>query len=157
MARGGSAAPERWPRPALTVDVVLVAVEPAASVLLIERAHDPFAGAWALPGGFVDAGERVYDAAVRELAEETGIAAGPLTLLGAYDTPGRDPRGWTVSITYLQCLVAEVAARAGDDAAQARWFSLDALPTLAFDHAMIVADAAAALRDRRAGACPPQR
>jgi 8-oxo-dGTP diphosphatase len=138
---------ERWPRPALTVDVVLLAGEPAASVLLIERAHDPFAGAWALPGGFVDAGERVYDAALRELAEETGITAGPLSLLGVYDTPGRDPRGWTVSVTYLQRLPAEVAARGGDDAAQARWFALDALPTLAFDHALIVAEAiASALR-----------
>jgi 8-oxo-dGTP diphosphatase len=144
LAAPGDLAAAEWPRPALTVDIVLLAGKVPASVLLIQRAHDPFAGAWALPGGFVDAGERVYDAAVRELAEETGIVAGPLTLLGVYDTPGRDPRGWTVSVTYLERLDAEVPAQGGDDASLAEWFALDALPELAFDHATIVADAKAA-------------
>jgi 8-oxo-dGTP diphosphatase len=132
---------EKWPRPSLTVDVVLLSGDPAASVLLIERAHDPCAGAWALPGGFVDQGERVHQAALRELEEETGIAAGPLTLLGVYDTPGRDPRGWTVSVTYLQRVAQRLEAVGGDDASSARWFLLDDLPELAFDHATIVADA----------------
>jgi 8-oxo-dGTP diphosphatase len=83
--------------PALTVDVVALAGDPPARVLLIERGGDPFAGSWALPGGFIEPGERVIAGAARELAEETGIEAGPLELLGIYDTPGRDPRGPTVA------------------------------------------------------------
>jgi 8-oxo-dGTP diphosphatase len=143
MSTSNSEANEPWARPALTVDVMLLAGGPAASVLLIQRAHEPFAETWALPGGFVDEGERVYDAALRELGEETGIAAGQLTLLGVYDTPGRDPRGWTVSVTYISQVASELAAEGGDDASEARWFALDALPTLAFDHATIIADGAA--------------
>ena len=135
--------------PALTVDAVVLAAP--GSVLLIRRASEPFAGSWALPGGFVDEGERVADAALRELAEETGIeAAPPLALLGVYDTPGRDPRGWTVSVVYLLRLPAPVAVMGGDDAAEARWFELDALPPLAFDHALVIADAVScAERDPR--------
>lgn len=146
MPATGSAepGPERWPRPSLTVDVVLLSGDPATAVLLIERGHEPSAGAWALPGGFVDQGERVYDAALRELAEETGVSAGPLTLLGVYDTPGRDPRGWTISVTYMQRVEDQLAAVGGDDASNARWFDLEALPGLAFDHAAIIADARAA-------------
>jgi 8-oxo-dGTP diphosphatase len=144
VTRTGTGERERWPRPSLTVDVVLLSGDPASGVLLIERGHPPSAGAWALPGGFVDEGERVYDAALRELAEETGIAGGPLTLLGVYDTPGRDPRGWTVSVTYMQRVEEQLAAVGGDDARNAQWFSLEALPELAFDHATIVADAQAA-------------
>jgi 8-oxo-dGTP diphosphatase len=129
--------------PALTVDVVLLAGEPAASVLLIERRNEPFAGRWALPGGFVEPGEQVHDAALRELFEETGVALdGELALLGVYDTPGRDPRGSTVSVTYARRCVAELAAAGGDDARRAHWFALASLPPLAFDHAVIVAEAA---------------
>jgi len=133
-----------WARPALTVDVALLARQPAPRILLVQRGSEPFAGSWALPGGFVDEGERVHDAAVRELAEETGVAAPPLTLLGVYDTPGRDPRGWTVSVAFLGVLERELAAQGADDASDATWFSLTALPKLAFDHEAIVAAAAAA-------------
>jgi 8-oxo-dGTP diphosphatase len=149
VAASPQAAAERWPRPGLTVDVVLLAGDPVASVLLIQRAHEPFAGAWALPGGFVEEGERIYDAALRELAEETAIATDSLALLGVYDTPGRDPRGWTVSITYFRRLAEALAAHGGDDASQARWFALDTLPALAFDHAAIIADAIASARGSR--------
>ncbi|HUN78765.1 MAG TPA: NUDIX hydrolase, partial [Solirubrobacteraceae bacterium] len=110
-------------------------------LLLVQRRNPPFAGSWALPGGFVDEGERVADAAPRELREETGLRIDSLELLGVYDTPGRDPRGWTVSAVYLARLDREVAVSGGDDAADARWFDTDALPELAFDHAAIVADA----------------
>jgi 8-oxo-dGTP diphosphatase len=128
--------------PALTVDVVALAGDPPRSVLLIQRRNDPFAGSWALPGGFVDAGERVVAAAARELAEETAIEAdAPLELLGVYDTPGRDPRGPTVSVVYVLRTAGEHDARGGDDARAARWFALDALPALAFDHATVLADA----------------
>jgi 8-oxo-dGTP diphosphatase len=127
--------------PALTVDVVALAGAPPRSVLLVQRRNDPFAGSWALPGGFVDAGERVVAAAARELAEETAIEADTLELLGVYDTPGRDPRGPTVSVVYLLRTAGELDARGGDDARAARWFALDALPALAFDHATVLADA----------------
>jgi len=129
--------------PALTVDVVALAGDPVASVLLIERANDPFLGSWALPGGFVEPGERVPAAAARELHEETGLAASPasLELLGVYDTPGRDPRGQTVSVVYVLRAERELPARGGDDASRASWFALDALPPLAFDHALVIADA----------------
>ena len=127
--------------PALTVDVVALAGDPPRSVLLVQRRNDPFAGSWALPGGFVDAGERVVAAAARELAEETAIEADALELLGVYDTPGRDPRGPTVSVVYLLRTAGERDARGGDDARAARWFALDALPALAFDHATVLADA----------------
>ena len=132
-----------WPRPALTVDVALLARRPTTRILLVQRAGEPFAGSWALPGGFVNEGERVHDAAARELAEETGVVASSLTLLGLYDTPGRDPRGWTVSVAFLGELEHELAARGADDANDAAWFELAALPKLAFDHEEIVADAAA--------------
>jgi 8-oxo-dGTP diphosphatase len=127
--------------PALTVDVVALAGDPPRSALLVQRRNDPFAGSWALPGGFVDAGERVVAAAARELAEETAIEADTLELLGVYDTPGRDPRGPTVSVVYLLRTADELDARGGDDARAARWFALDALPPLAFDHATVLADA----------------
>jgi 8-oxo-dGTP diphosphatase len=138
--------------PALTVDVVALAGDPPRSVLLIQRRNDPFAGSWALPGGFVDAGERVVAAAARELAEETGVRAEPsgLELLGVYDAPGRDPRGPTVSIAYVLLTDAEPPARGADDARDARWHPLEQLPPLAFDHVAVVADAVSfAARARR--------
>ncbi len=135
-----------WVRPALTVDVALLARDPALRILLVQRGSEPFAGSWALPGGFVDEGERVQDAAARELAEETGVAVPALTLLGVYDAPGRDPRGWTVSVAFLGVLERELPAHGADDANDAAWFELAALPNLAFDHEEIVAAAAARLR-----------
>jgi len=128
-------------RPMLTVDVVVLTDAPLPGLLLVQRAHPPFEGEWALPGGFVEEGERVADAGRRELVEETGLEAGGLRLLGVYDTPGRDPRGWTVSIVYLATVTEEVAVSGADDARDARWFQADRLPQLAFDHAAIVADA----------------
>jgi 8-oxo-dGTP diphosphatase len=127
--------------PALTVDVVALAGEPAASVLLIERGGDPFAGSWALPGGFVEGDEGLVAAAARELAEETGIQSAGLEMLGVYDAPGRDPRGPTVSVVYVLRSASELDAHGGDDAADARWFALGELPALAFDHAQVIADA----------------
>lgn len=132
------------PRPMLTVDVVAFAhAAPSPRVLFIQRAHNPFAGLWAFPGGFVEEGERVADAAARELAEETGMRVEGLELLGVYDTPGRDPRGWTVSVAYLTYTDSEHTVKGADDASDARWFDTDSLPELAFDHHAILADALA--------------
>ncbi len=132
---------DAYPRPMLTVDVVVLAgTEASRRVLLIQRGDPPFRGSWALPGGFVEEGEQVLEAAPRELAEETGLRVGELRLLGVYDTPGRDPRGWTVSVVYLARVPSEKAVAGADDAADARWFAADELPMLAFDHALILAD-----------------
>jgi 8-oxo-dGTP diphosphatase len=135
-----------YPRPMLTADVVVIAsAAEDARVLLIRRGNSPFAGSWALPGGFVEQGEQVAEAAPRELAEETGLRldSGSLELLGVYDTPGRDPRGWTVSAVYVAHVADESAVAGADDASDARWFKLEELPELAFDHAVIVAEARA--------------
>ncbi len=129
-----------WPRPAVTADIAVIEVrEGCPSILLIRRRHAPFAGAWALPGGFLDEGETLEACAARELKEETGLAANGLSLVGVYSAPGRDPRGQTVTAAYLAGVSGEV--RAGDDAVDCRWFSLDALPELAFDHDRIIEDA----------------
>jgi 8-oxo-dGTP diphosphatase len=123
--------------PLLTVDGVVVE---AGAVLLIRRRNPPFAGRYALPGGFVDVGETVEAAVVREVREETGLDTAIERLLGVYSDPARDPRGHTVSVTYLLRRRGGTLAGA-DDADDARFFSLDGLPPLAFDHAHILADA----------------
>jgi 8-oxo-dGTP diphosphatase len=136
------------PRPALTADVVLIAPDRSA-VLLIRRGNPPFEGRWALPGGFVEMDEDLEPAARRELAEETGLAAGPLVQVGAFGRPGRDPRGRVVSVAFTGAPAAEDAVpEPASDAAEARWFPLDDLPGLAFDHAEIIAAATELLRRR---------
>jgi len=127
-----------WPRPAVTADIVALK---NGEILLIRRARAPFQGCWALPGGFLDEGETLEACAARELAEETGLAADNLRLVGTYSAPGRDPRGRTVTVAFLTHAAAGAQARAGDDAAETGWFALDALPSLAFDHADIIRDA----------------
>lgn len=128
-----------YERPSVTVDCVVF--DERDRLLLIRRRNPPFAGQFALPGGFVDPGETVEAAARRELLEETGLEARELRLAGVYSKPGRDPRGWTISIAYLVTTDGAVP-KAGDDAAdvefRADWRDLD----LAFDHNEIVRDAA---------------
>jgi 8-oxo-dGTP diphosphatase len=136
------------PRPALTADVLVVAADPGddRSVLVIRRGGEPFRGLLALPGGFVDVGETVEQAALRELREETGVVldADELRLAGVYSRPGRDPRGWTVSVVFRVDVDARPGAREGDDAAAVEWVSVaDALahPTwFAFDHDLMLRD-----------------
>lgn len=139
-----------YPRPALTADVVLLTREAEPRILLIQRQSEPFAGCWALPGGYVDEDETAEQAAIRELHEETGVIITHVEQVYTATTPGRDPRGWTVSV----CFLAEVApeqtqAVAGDDAAAVAWFPLSGLPSLAFDHAELVAKAVAQWQARR--------
>lgn len=125
--------------PSVTADCVVF--DGSGRLLLIRRRHPPFAGQFALPGGFVDPGETTEAAARRELLEETGLQARDLQLVGVYSKPGRDPRGWTISIAYLMT-AGDAAPVAGDDAAAAEFRSDWRELTLAFDHNEIVRDAA---------------
>lgn len=125
------------PSPSLAVDGVLVM---DGSILLIERRNSPHEGEFALPGGFVQIGETVMDAVLREVREETGIDARIVRLIGVYSDPKRDPRGHTVSVAFLLEHVAGSPV-GGDDASDARFFSMNELPDLAFDHSKILSDA----------------
>jgi 8-oxo-dGTP diphosphatase len=137
------------PRPALTVDVVIFTLrEERLQVLLVQRRSEPFAGEWALPGGFVEIDESLEAAAARELDEETGVEEAYLEQLYTYGEPDRDPRGRVISVAYYALIPAgtRVQFEGGSDAAEARWFSIEALPSLAFDHAEIVSYALRRLR-----------
>jgi 8-oxo-dGTP diphosphatase len=128
-----------YPRPAVTVDVVIATRERRPRVLLIRRKGDPFAGMWAIPGGFVDMDESLDAAAARELREETGVKADRLEQLQTFGDPGRDPRGRTITVAYLaEVEVKQVKPKAADDAAEVGWHDLQALPPLAFDHDKIL-------------------
>lgn len=128
------AAVETWRNPAPTVDII---IRQGDAIVLIARKNPPLG--WALPGGFVDYGESLETAAVREAREETGLELLELRQFGAYSDPARDPRRHTLSVVFTAVGVGELAA--GDDAAAARLFPLHALPApLCFDHAQILAD-----------------
>lgn len=130
-----------YDRPGVTGDTVVVrAIDGRHEVLLVRRGRRPFEGMWALPGGFLDPFEPPEDAARRELFEETGLDyVGPLVPLGGFGKRGRDPRGWTVAVAYLALLEdPSVEVVGSDDAEEAAWWPLDALPELAFDHEEIV-------------------
>lgn len=123
--------------PAIAVDIIIeMADRPHRPIVLIERRYEPHG--WALPGGFVDPGERLEDAAVREAREETSLKVRLLALLGCYSDPARDPRGHTVSPVYVA--EARGEPRAADDARHLELFDPAEPPPLAFDHELILAD-----------------
>jgi 8-oxo-dGTP diphosphatase len=131
--------------PELSVDVVIELTDrPGRPIVLIRRAHPP--AGYALPGGFVDLGETVEQAAVREAREETGLEVRLGALVGVYSDPARDPRGHTVSVVYRATADGDPAA--GDDAAQVLVTDPESAPPLAFDHDRILADY---LKLRRSG------
>lgn len=138
----------KYPRPALTVDAVVFRKEASKTeVLLIQRKNTPFQESWALPGGFVDMDETLETAVHRELFEETGLKNILLTQMHAFSTLGRDPRGHTISVVFWGILENEQKPKAGDDAQSAKWFDLNKLPKLAFDHAEVVEMAISTFRN----------
>jgi 8-oxo-dGTP diphosphatase len=127
-----------YPRPAVTADVILFD-ENRTRILLIKRKNNPFAGNWALPGGFMEMNETLLDAAQRELMEETSISGVSLHFFCMADKPDRDPRGRTLSGVFWGVCPALAMPLAADDAAELAWFGLNSLPDLAFDHAELLA------------------
>ena len=133
----------KYPRPAVTADCVVMTNEPLPKVLLIQRGADPFKGAWAFPGGFMNMDETTEQCAIRELEEETGLKVATVHQIGAYSKVDRDPRGRTITVAYLAIIDSPMEVKGQDDAAKAAWFELTDLPHLAFDHYDIIKDAAA--------------
>jgi len=125
----------------LACDMVLIE---NGKVLLIRRAREPFMGEWAIPGGRIEDDETAEGCAKREMKEETSLDVEVIRLIGLYSDPARDPRGM-IAAGYLVRRVGG-AVRAGDDAAEARWYPLDKLPKLCADHAKILADAISAMK-----------
>jgi 8-oxo-dGTP diphosphatase len=123
--------------PLLAVDVIVEMTDrPGRPVVLVARRNPPLG--WAIPGGFVDVGETIEHAAVRELKEETGLEIVDLSLLGVYSDPNRDPRGHTVSVVFVAAAVGEPVA--GDDAAEVLVVLPEESPKTVFDHAQILRD-----------------
>jgi len=142
-----------WPRPMVTVDAAVFGLfDGRARLLLVRRGRDPFEGQWAIPGGFVEMAEELEDAVARELAEETGLTNVPLEQMRAFGTVGRDPRGRQITIVFMGIVgEGQTVVRGGDDAAEARWFDIEALPAnMAFDHDAIARVAIGKLKRKKA-------
>lgn len=129
-----------YERPALTVDLVIYTVKDNdLKILLIKRNSEPFKDMWAIPGGFVQNGETLEQAANRELFEETGVRDIYLEQLYTFGEPGRDPRGWVVTVAYIALISSDnLKLFASTDAQDVSWFSVYQKPTLAFDHEKIL-------------------
>ncbi len=136
-----------YPRPAVTVDIILFTFRAGRlQVLLIQRKNPPYADKWALPGGFVHMDESLEDAAMRELTEETGVKDVYLEQLYTFGAPNRDPRGRVVTVSYFALISADDVAGmemrgeiyGRDDARDARWWDIYDMPELAFDHRPIL-------------------
>ena len=116
--------PSKWERPSVTVDMFCYCRE-NRSLLMVKRGGHPFIGKWALPGGFLEPDETAEQAVRRELMEETGVNADAIIQLRAFSDPHRDPRTRIVTVVYIAVLDRLPDARAGDDAADAKWFALE--------------------------------
>ena len=137
-----------YPRPAVTTDCVIFGYDgKELKVLLIERGIEPFKGCWAFPGGFLNMDEDALAGARRELKEETGLEDAFIEQFHTFSEPGRDPRGRVITIAHY-ALVKIQEVEGGDDAAQARWFSIGEVPPLAFDHDRILRMAMSRLKER---------
>lgn len=140
----------KYSRPAVTVDLALFTnFNKEYKVLLIKRKNDPYKGSWALPGGFVDENESPDDALIRESKEEISADLEDFFQFKTYGTPGRDPRGHTVSIVYVSFCKNKIKLKAGDDASEYSWFEIDKLPELSFDHKEILDEIVLTFRTRK--------
>ena len=139
----------QYPHPAVTTDCVIFGYDlrEGLSILLVQRGIDPFKGRWAFPGGFLRMDEDADTGARRELLEETGFEAESITQFGAFTAVDRDPRERVITIAYL-ALVRKGDVQGGDDAADARWFPVTAVPPLAFDHDRILRIALERLKEQ---------
>ena len=124
--------------PVPTVDAI---IQCSRSVLLVKRKKDPYKGLLALPGGFVNEGETVEDAVIREVCEETSLEIHPIEILGVYSDPNRDPRGHILSVVFIGIIVDGIPT-ANDDAQEVQWVDIDKLDSyrIAFDHRLILYD-----------------
>ena len=138
----------KYPHPSVTTDCVIFGFDGTKlQVLLIERGIEPYRGKWAFPGGFIKMDESAEEGARRELMEETGMEADFMEQFHTFSDPQRDPRERVITIAYYAlCKIRDV--KGGDDAAKARWFALDEIPQLAFDHDRILRYAISILRER---------
>ena len=140
----------KYPHPAVTADCIVFACQnEKTQVLLIKRGSEPCKDMWALPGGFMNIDESAEEAATRELKEETGIDVKEVTQVGAYSKVDRDPRERVITIAFYTVIDKPVRAVGQDDAKQAEWFTLDNLPTLAFDHSEILSAAIGMLKKNK--------
>ncbi|MCK6592098.1 MAG: NUDIX hydrolase [Polyangiaceae bacterium] len=161
MSTDDNSTKNEYPRPYLTADVIALGLGEGGdlSVLLIKRGRDPYKDHWAIPGGFCEPHESVEEAGARELEEETELSGLLLEQLGVYSTPGRDPRGWVVSVAFIGLVPSHRfgEARGSDDASDAKWWPIARRPgqtppfelqrdgektgPLAFDHDQMIAAA----------------
>jgi 8-oxo-dGTP diphosphatase len=123
--------------PRITVDGLVFKDE---RILLIKRKKEPFKGKWALPGGFVEYGEKTEDAVIREVLEETGLKTKITRLSGVYSDPDRDPRGHTITVSYILKITGG-ELKPGDDSSDVKFFNVKELPDLSFDHSKIINEA----------------
>lgn len=129
----------KYPHPAISVDILVFSKQHAGTrLLLIRRKNEPYKGDWAFPGGFMNIDETAEEAAFRELKEETNLDVSELRQVGAFSKVDRDPRERVVSIVFYTVVDEEGIVSGSDDAAEAKWFPLGAVPALAFDHAEIL-------------------
>ena len=126
----------RYKKPSVTVDGIVLRNN---KILLVKRKKPPFENRWALPGGFVEYGEKTEEAVVREVFEETGLRTQVDKLFDVYSDPNRDPRGHTISIVYILKITGG-CLKSGDDASEAGFFNVDETPRLSFDHDLIIKD-----------------
>ncbi len=137
-----------YPRPSVTTDCVIFGYDGKdLKVLLVERGIPPFKGMWAFPGGYLQMDENAIDGAKRELFEETGLKDAFIEQFYTFSDVNRDPRGRVITIAHL-AIVKITDVKGGDDAAQAKWFSLKEIPQLAFDHDMILRTAIKTLKEK---------
>ena len=125
----------KYPHPAVTTDCVVFSLDQQSrlNVLLIKRNNEPFKNKWAFPGGFLNPDESAEEGALRELNEETGLEISSLSQFHVFTQPDRDPRERVISIAFMS-FVKYKEVKGGDDAKEARWFPVNSIPELAFDH-----------------------